>query len=171
MSDHSITSDGIVLACPDCDSSSVSVVIGKGAISDATHSNDYRCRDCGATFDEPVERERQTSSGGIGYLAGRLDEMDADEIGEPEQCDDELVTDGGTREHHERWVAAGQPEAMAAETVDSGECGYNDCNSEADYRVQLDDDNRTTFLCCDDCSRENHIWVRENELLDNEVID
>ena len=63
-------------------------------------------------------------------------------------------------------------EPTAAEQVDEGECDYRDCNNTADYRVQIEavgSRAATTVLMCDDCSRQNHIWVRENELLRREV--
>ncbi|WP_227015548.1 hypothetical protein [Haloarcula sp. JP-L23] len=76
-----------VLACPDCDSTGIRsrVQNGYGA---PTHDKDYYCRDCGHSFDEPVEREPYDQSGLPG-LAGRLDRMDPDDV------DDQLVTDGG----------------------------------------------------------------------------
>lgn len=69
----------------------------------------------------------------------------------------------------DQWIEAGMPEPMAAEEVadGEGECTYEDCDADADYRVQMDDG--ATFLICQDCSVENRIYVRENELLELEV--
>jgi len=60
------------------------------------------------------------------------------------------------------------PEA-ATEYNGDVECVYDECTHTADYRVEF---SRNTayvhVLMCDKCSQQNKIWVRENELLDNE---
>ena len=91
--DPELVTDGgldLVEACPDCDAAMVSPIVGTGFMGKPDHDNDYRCRHCHATFDEPVRREKHSHSG-MGYLAGKLDDMDPDEVGE----DSEIVTDGG----------------------------------------------------------------------------
>lgn len=80
------------------------------------------------------------------------------------------MTDSDTSDGVDRWKAAGGPEPMAAQRVDEGECAYEDCDADADYLVQLDDQNRTTTKVCDDCSQENRLWIKENEILDYEVV-
>ncbi|QIO25529.1 hypothetical protein [Haloarcula sp. JP-L23] len=79
--------DDTVLACPDCDSTGIRARVQNG-YGAPTHDDDYYCRHCGHSFDEPVERERHDESGLPG-LAGRLDRMDPDDVG------GEPVTDGG----------------------------------------------------------------------------
>ncbi|MBX0346600.1 hypothetical protein [Haloarcula pellucida] len=80
--------DGTVLACPDCDSTGIRSMVQNGYGVDADHDHDYRCRHCGATFDEPVERPTKNTPGRSGYLAGRLEDLGPEDVGEP-------VTDGG----------------------------------------------------------------------------
>ncbi|WP_226010533.1 hypothetical protein [Halomicrobium salinisoli] len=90
----------------------------------------------------------------------------------PDSTDSEhqLITDGGhPADRTERWLAMGRPEPVAAERVDGGDCSYDDCDAEADYRVkfvQQDGDDVATTLMCEDCSRSNAIHVQGNELLD-----
>lgn len=55
----------------------------------------------------------------------------------------------------------------AAERVSEGECQYRGCDAQADYRVEVG--RNTTFLCCQECSRKNRIYAKENDLLDIEV--
>ncbi|QIO22096.1 hypothetical protein [Haloarcula sp. JP-L23] len=50
---------------------------------DANHDHDYRCRHCGATFDELVERPTKNTPGRSGSLAGRLEDPDPEDVGEP----------------------------------------------------------------------------------------
>lgn len=77
---------------------------------------------------------------------------------------------GINAEQEEELVKAGQPEPVAAEEVDEGTCSYEDCNEDADYRVEFgNSEDSVTALMCDGCSRSNAIWVRENELLEREV--
>lgn len=57
-----------------------------------------------------------------------------------------------------------QLEPTDAWRVDRGECSYPECDSEADYEVEVE--RSVTTLMCDSCSRENRIWVKENGLLD-----
>jgi hypothetical protein len=65
-------------------------------------------------------------------------------------------------------------EAVAAEEYDGDDqCDDDECDSEADYHVQVKADGGggegVIALVCDSCSQENLLWVRANELLDNEV--
>jgi hypothetical protein len=62
-------------------------MVHNGYGADADHDDDFYCQSCGASFDDPVERERYQESGLPG-LAGKLDSMDADDVGKP-------MTDGG----------------------------------------------------------------------------
>jgi len=66
----------------------------------------------------------------------------------------------------ERKSVRAEPEPIAAERVDSGPCSY-ECDNDADYRVEVD--TGQTFLCCQDCSNQNRIYAKENELLESEV--
>lgn len=69
-------------------------------------------------------------------------------------------------------VASGHDlEPHAAERVDSGQCEYEDCDSDADYLVEVEKHGDTigAFLCCQDCSSRNRIYAKENDLLDFEV--
>lgn len=80
--------------------------------------------------------------------------------------------ESGKIDRHERHLAKGRPEPVAAEEVDGGDCAYDDCESDAYFRVQFDQqdgDDSAVVLMCEDCSRRNAIHVRANELLDNEV--
>lgn len=73
---------------------------------------------------------------------------------------------------NEEWLAAGRPEPVAAEEHDGAEsCAYDDCENDADYRVEwrtIDGGNYSYSTICDECSQENRIWVAENDLLDQE---
>lgn len=85
-------SKNTVRACPECDTTAITARSGdklRGRPSD----DRYACRHCGATFDDPIERERQATPGDPGYIAGKLakadpDDVSADHAGEP-------MTDGG----------------------------------------------------------------------------
>jgi hypothetical protein len=74
---------------------------------------------------------------------------------------------------HERHLAYGRPEAVAAtEDVDNQECGYENCDSPADYQVefrQQDGDGSAVVAICDGCSQANRIHVDANDLLNREV--
>lgn len=73
-----------------------------------------------------------------------------------------------TADAHQQWVDAGCPEPRAADRqVDDEPCEYEDCNNDADYRVQWD--GGTLTYCCQRCSEQNRIYAKENGLLDNEV--
>ncbi|MUV51342.1 hypothetical protein [Haloarcula sp. CBA1122] len=88
-------SKNTVRACPECDTTAITARSGdklRGRPSD----DHYACRHCGATFDDPIERERQATPGDPGYIAGKLakadpDDVSADHVGEP-------MTDGGKYE-------------------------------------------------------------------------
>lgn len=61
-----------------------------------------------------------------------------------------------------------QDEPMAAERYKGDrECPYEGCENTADWFVE--GERGTAFFCCDECSRQNRIWVRENELLRADV--
>lgn len=63
----------MVDACPGCDSSQINERI--------TMSPVYRCVDCGAEFDEPVERGRKKAGPGVGSSLGKtLRDADPDII-------------------------------------------------------------------------------------------
>ncbi|WP_338906499.1 hypothetical protein [Salinibaculum marinum] len=73
--------------------------------------------------------------------------------------------DGGQQELDEPAIV---PEPVAAdEEVDDEDCAYEVCDSAADYRVQLEND--YLFYCCQECSRRNRVYARENDLLENKV--
>ncbi len=71
------------------------------------------------------------------------------------------ATDGGLVEHPGL-------EAVAAEDYDgSQQCDYG-CGSVADYLVELRlEGSSTTSLVCNDCSQQQRLWVRENDLLED----
>lgn len=81
-----------------------------------------------------------------------------------------LLSDGGvgmdmSTDHAERL------EPVAAERIDDGrECGY-ECDSEAEFLVEVraDGGTRDTFACCQSCSRRNRIYAVENELIESEI--
>lgn len=63
---------------------------------------------------------------------------------------------------------------VAAEEVEEGDCDYEDCEADADLRVQFEHKfdgslSPETALICDDCDKEHCIWVRANDLLEKEV--
>ncbi len=76
-----------VLACPECDKPGVRQR-SADTLRGQPSAGHYACRFCSATFDEPVERERERAQGDPGYLAGDLAAADPDDIGRP-------MTDGG----------------------------------------------------------------------------
>jgi transposase-like protein len=63
-------SERTVLSCPECSSS-------RSVYHRVTHG-DYRCHECGATFEEP-DRERKEAAPPLTGTARRLWEMDAEE--------------------------------------------------------------------------------------------
>lgn len=62
-------------------------------------------------------------------------------------------------------------EPHAAEHVDTGICDYDDCDNDAEYRVELEKNGDVvgSILCCQSCSVQNRVYARENELLEYEV--
>lgn len=78
----------LVRACPECESADIGArtytrtVDGLEPVTDAER---YLCRNCGATFPEPIERPEKSTLTGVGR---RLEELDAERF-------DEYVTDGG----------------------------------------------------------------------------
>ncbi|GGK74337.1 hypothetical protein [Haloarcula sebkhae] len=85
-------SDNTVRACPECDTTAVEAR-STDKLRGRPADEHYACRHCGATFDEPIQRDRQATPGDPGYLAGKLakadpDDVSADHVGEP-------MTDGG----------------------------------------------------------------------------
>jgi hypothetical protein len=80
----------LVEACPDCDTAGSIISRSPRSGGDGCRRGDpeaaCRCTDCGATFDEPVERPPEHPPGKPSGLAGELAR-----IGE----DEDLMTDGG----------------------------------------------------------------------------
>lgn len=59
-------------------------------------------------------------------------------------------------------------EPMAANDYDGDRaCPYENCENTADWLVMTD--RNVAFFTCEECSRQNRIWVRENELLESDV--
>jgi hypothetical protein len=72
--------EDLILACPYCDAGGVE---GKapGGEHLRDHPEDYRCRECGEHFDEPVERfSRRPSGGSLGPVGKLLDEAEPEAI-------------------------------------------------------------------------------------------
>ncbi|NHN40070.1 hypothetical protein G9C85_00255 [Halorubellus sp. JP-L1] len=80
---------GTTQACPECDAAGAALyrrTSGSEANREDDPRKDWKCNDCGATFDEPTERERQQPANvRQNTLAGKLDAADPND----------LVTDGG----------------------------------------------------------------------------
>lgn len=89
-----------------------------------------------------------------------------DESKEASTPDDDYLA--GESQEYREWVEAGEPEPTAAERVDGGDCSYEDCENDAEYRVEWE--RQTTVLMCDNCSRTNRIWVVENDLLAVDIV-
>lgn len=60
----------------------------------------------------------------------------------------------------------GEP-AAANEYTGDRECQYEECDTTADWLVETE--SGTAFFTCNRCSRQNRIWVRENELSESDV--
>lgn len=57
---------------------------------------------------------------------------------------------------------------MAADRdVDGEGCEFDDCDNDAEYRVEWETGYVT--VCCQSCSVANNIYAKENDLLDVEV--
>ncbi|SNZ18261.1 hypothetical protein SAMN06269185_3312 [Natronoarchaeum philippinense] len=83
---------------------------------------------------------------------------------ELDQTDREVRTDGGVE--HER------ADPRAAERIAGPDCEYEDCDAEADWLVELElRGSYVGFVCCQDCSKTNRLYARENELYRNDVTD
>lgn len=76
-------SNGQIGACPECDAADVYTRRPTAQGSTANDDRAYRCQDCGATFDDPHYRERESSPDSIGKntLARRLLDADPSEVG------------------------------------------------------------------------------------------
>jgi len=69
-----------VTACPECDNARIRRRNPSHASSRPSQTHKWACMECGAHFDEPVERPMQTPGGRRG-LAKRLLEADPDDVG------------------------------------------------------------------------------------------
>lgn len=83
----------LVEACPECDSLQIQKIKNKGFHS-VTVDHDYYCHGsrCNAKFDEPKLRPRKATGTGRSGLAGKLERMDPDELGNGAG---KPMTDGG----------------------------------------------------------------------------
>lgn len=73
-----------VSVCPECDSASLKMgrVTGSGiGHRDGVTDKRFRCADCGAAFDDPEVREKQTRGETRKGLAGKLARADPDDVG------------------------------------------------------------------------------------------
>lgn len=63
--------------------------------------------------------------------------------------------------------------SAAARLDEDRPCDFKNCDEdEAEFVVELEpDENITAFVCCSECSRNRHIFVKENDYLDAEVSD
>jgi hypothetical protein len=112
---------------------------------------------CGATVQVvPTEIERSAAERG----ADETREAEARADGGTAQS-----TDGGTSESGTYQI---EDYPMAAERYHGDrECPYQKCENTADWLVEAE--SGTAFFRCDRCSRQNRIYVRENELLRADV--
>lgn len=77
----------VVTACPSCDSTDIwrRTFAANSQLTGVDPT--YRCKDCGAEFDDPVEREVERSgtdyniTAGNAPVASALDEMSPDDLG------------------------------------------------------------------------------------------
>lgn len=74
------TTPDLVSACPECDVAAVRKKVDKMDSCPRTYPEDYRCVNCLAHFDEPVERERKqpARSRTCSEAVNRLLDADAD---------------------------------------------------------------------------------------------
>jgi len=77
-------SDGETTACAHCESTNIRPRQPNKPVSHG-RDGEWRCRDCGRSFDEPVRREREVDSARRG-LAGALEA--ADSLDDVEVADD-----------------------------------------------------------------------------------
>lgn len=74
-------SGDLVRACPECDMGG-NVVARSGRQDWQVSDERYRCGQCGATFDEFVERERRSKCGhAADSLVAKLQDLDPDAVG------------------------------------------------------------------------------------------
>ena len=76
--------DRTVFACPECDTASVhhNNLVDSGRDYEREVSGDeWRCHECGATFNDGVEREAKQPGDTPRGLARRLADADPDEVG------------------------------------------------------------------------------------------
>lgn len=91
-----LTDGGQITACPECDSPSIKPRNPGKPSSPPSHTTNWYCNNCGAQFDEAVERAREHRPGRRG-LAGKLARAEPDD----------LVTDGGREVVYVRSQARG----------------------------------------------------------------
>jgi transposase-like protein len=129
----------LVKACPKCDFTTI--VANPGGMQRSQEpATDYRCRECGHAFDEPVEREARNNASVRGdCLAGKLDTMDPDD----------LVTDGG---HEAAIELASLP--YQCRNCQREETIYVNAERLDGERVVDAHNARLIQTYCDDCHRE-----------------
>jgi uncharacterized Zn finger protein (UPF0148 family) len=148
--DDELVTDGgrdLVRACPACDSPDVRVRPGGyNSGPGRLDGRRWRCKDCGATFDEPVERASKRSHAGLSGTARDLAEADPDD----------LRADGG-----------GYPCALCNETHESLEAALQCCGDRLD-EPNPDGDLWTCDRCgefaterCRDDDGDYCLWCRE----------
>lgn len=68
--------------CPECDRASATPRTSRASTPRSDDSDaDWRCKDCGATFDDPVERPIKKPANGRVGLAGVLERADPGVVG------------------------------------------------------------------------------------------
>jgi len=83
----------LVEACPECNSLQIQKIKNKGFHSVTVDHSYYCCAPrCSAKFDEPTRRPRKATGTGRSGLAGKLERMDPDDLGDNAG---KPMTDGG----------------------------------------------------------------------------
>ena len=73
--------EGIVLACPECDEAAVQARIATNNLGPEPKGDErYRCNKCAARFDEPVEREPYTGHHTVSNSAKVMADMTVEEF-------------------------------------------------------------------------------------------
>ncbi|WEL29817.1 hypothetical protein [Haloferax volcanii] len=142
--ERELVTDGgveIIRACPECNESNVRTRSPgtRGAIGD---DEAHYCGECGASFDDPVERPRDPKGGIPGHtLAARLEAADPDDLGLSPRGE-RFVTDGGRTltacpNCDSAQINSRQPEHPTSRLEESApryHCG--DCDSDFDHPVE-----------------------------------
>ncbi|MFB6196403.1 MAG: hypothetical protein ABEI80_09535 [Haloplanus sp.] len=151
-----ISDGGCVRACPECDDARIRRRNPECPDSTANGDEQYRCRACGARFDEPITRERRGEARRSG-LAKTLSETDPNGLlpdGGRDRCLSEDAPDRVEAERHARQAARALNVWSRAARVDLLDIVQDETPVRFEIRREQSHPEVAYHLTCRDCPFE-----------------